>query len=202
MCKRGLFVLSAAVVTVIAVMVSAPTMGLAGSLEPAAAPGPTMKTLDEIPPTWSQTLSCDSTSNCPRFQIVFGGEGVLDKETGLVWEKSPSTTAVNWLTAITLTCKNRTAGNRKGWRLPTTEELMSLVDPSVLPPNRALPSGHPFTNVQLSFYWSANSFYSDDTVAEGVFFNNKGDVGTYSRTGLHYVWCVRGGQGDAGRTGL
>jgi uncharacterized protein DUF1566 len=44
-------------------------------------------------------------------------------------------------------------GGRKGWRLPTIEELLSVVDPNRT--NPALPTGQPF-GVQLDdFYWSS-----------------------------------------------
>jgi hypothetical protein len=56
----------------------------AGSLEPAGPPASTMKTLDEVPPTWSQTLP-----TAVRFVAVLGGAAILDRETGLVWESAP-----------------------------------------------------------------------------------------------------------------
>src|SRR5215470_9380827 len=39
-----------------------------------------------IPPAWSQKLPA-----AQRFEVVLDGAAVLDHETGLVWEKSPST---------------------------------------------------------------------------------------------------------------
>lgn len=51
-----------------------------------------------------------------------------------------------------------TAGGRKGWRLPTIQELASLVDPAVPPPGPTLTAGHPFSNVQSCCYWSATTF--------------------------------------------
>ncbi len=158
----------------------------AGDLEPPAPPGPTMKTLDEIPPTWSQTLPASE-----RFVLVMGGAAVLDKETGLVWEQSPDTTTRTWANAIDY-CYNKNVGNRKGWHLPTVEQLASLVDPTQS--NPALPSGHPFSNVQPSFYWSATTYTSFTAFAWFVHFLD-GVVGGVDKAGTFNVWCVRGGQG-------
>src|SRR5437867_880208 len=89
-----------------------------------------------IPPAWSQILTAD------RFQLVMGGAAVLDRETGLVWEQSPDTSLRQWFVAVTH-CYQKSVGGRKGWRLPSVEELASLVNASNSSP--ALPTGHPFT---------------------------------------------------------
>ncbi len=151
-------------------------------------------TLNDIPPTWSRTLQCDTTA-CPRFELVMGGAAVLDHETGLVWEQSPSSTTYAWINAV-LVCQNENIGNRKGWRLPTVEELASLVDPTRS--NPALPAGHPFTNVESYYYWSATTNAAATTFAWHVLFYD-GNVGFDGKAGSFYVWCVRGGQGYDGQ---
>ena len=171
--------------TVLAVPVVYSGVAFTGSLEPTGAPGSTMKTLNEIPPTWSQKLTPT------RFELVLDGAGVLDKETGLVWEKSPDTTSRTWENAISY-AYNKNVGGRKGWRLPTVEELASLVDTTQS--NPALPSGHPFTNVQSYYYWSSTTNVFDPCYAWFVTFFN-GVVTTTAKSGTHYVWCVRGGHG-------
>ncbi len=157
----------------------------AGDLEPSAPPGSTMKTLDEIPPTWSQILPASE-----RFELALDGAAVLDKETRLVWDGSPDTTTRTWTSAINH-CYIREVGDRKGWHLPTVEQLASLVDSTQS--NPSLPSGHPFSNVQSS--WSATTVADDTTDAWLVFFYN-GNVNNVNKVGGHYVWCVRGGQGS------
>ena len=69
-----------------------------------------------------------------RFVILpaFANDAVLDKKTGLVWEKSPQTTSARWSVARR-TCAEKNVGGQKGWRLPSLEELASLVDYSVGP---------------------------------------------------------------------
>src|SRR5262245_52999069 len=54
-----------------------------------------------------------------RFIILpaFNNEAVLDKETGLVWEKSPQTVSARWSVARR-TCVEKNVGGQKGWRLP------------------------------------------------------------------------------------
>src|SRR5687768_11610081 len=66
-------------------------------------------------PSWDQTLP-----TATRFVVLsnFGGNAVLDRETGLVWEKAPSTTPVDWISAR-FQCSASTVGGRKGWRLPS-----------------------------------------------------------------------------------
>jgi hypothetical protein len=143
-------------------------------------------------PTWHQILPA-----AERFVLVMGGEAVLDKETGLVWEQSPDTEERNWWVSFQH-CFYKEVGNRMGWRAPTIEELASLLDKTQNDP--ALPSGHPFDSVQnsvLAKYWSfTTSIYSDR--AFHVTFGGPGYVGVNDKTVEGYVWCVRGGHGHDG----
>ncbi|MCF6155725.1 MAG: DUF1566 domain-containing protein [Candidatus Brocadia sp.] len=147
------------------------------------------------PPNWSEKLDAAS-----RFVLVLDDEAIYDKETGLVWEKSPDTTRRTWADAI-LYAYRKTVGGRKGWRLPTVEELASLVDPTQTFPALFLPGGHPFTNVQLDHYWSATIHANNTNFALTVSFQadfvSNDDRG--SSDSLHYVWCVRGGYGYDGQ---
>ncbi len=131
-----------------------------------------------------------------RFKVLsqFGNAAVLDKETGRVWEKTPSNGVGDWFNRLNR-CYNLEVGGRKGWRVPTIEELMSLVDKSQ--PAPTLPAGHPFINGQSSFYWSATTDASNPANALFVTLNN-GDVSSSDKTVSHFVWCVRGGQGIDG----
>jgi hypothetical protein len=156
-------------------------VGLAGDPAGAAtASGPYYAT-----PSWDQTLPAST-----RFIVLsnFNGEAVLDRETGLVWERSPSTIQRNWLNAQD-SCPSREVGGRLGWRLPTVQELASLADRTQSDPT--LPAGHPF-DVQSSFYWSATPSAAHSGDAWVVYFGD-GDVFTSSPANTLYVWCVRGG---------
>ena len=128
---------------------------LADDLEPMDATGTSTDKVC-LPPAWSLKLPASKRFGdaSRRFEMVLGGEAVLDWQTGLVWEKSPATNPNNWSAAISA-AYNKNVGGRKGWRLPTVEELASLVDPTKL--NPSLPSGHYFTNVQSGFYWSSTT---------------------------------------------
>ncbi|MGH2524303.1 MAG: DUF1566 domain-containing protein, partial [Anaerolineales bacterium] len=143
--------------------------------------------LDHIPPAWSQALPA-----AERFVLVLDDAAVLDKETGLVWEQSPNTTARAWLDAQ-IFCNQRVVGGRKGWRLPVVQELASLVDSTQSSP--ALPAGHPFTIVQLSNYWSATTFADNTSLAWVVLLDDGDVVDAFDKASNAFVWCVRGGQG-------
>jgi hypothetical protein len=147
----------------------------AGDLNPPGPPGPTMKTLDEIPPTWGQKLPASE-----RFKIVMDGEAVLDKETGLVWQQNA---LGEWPSSLPLPppppppvlisyrnpdqwCSALYIGGRGGWRGPTVDELMTLVDRTQS--NPALPSGHPFSNVQSCYWTTTNNVAVDFTTGSAI----------------------------------
>lgn len=138
----------------------------------------------------------------PRFAV--GGpapsspasDAVFDKETGLVWERSPATDRKALSSAIVYS-STRVVANRKGWRLPAIEELLSLVDPTAS--NPTLPSNHPFTNVQLDyFYWSLTRglpLPTDQNLVWGYNFGNADTGSIVVAAATCYTWLVRGGYG-------
>jgi hypothetical protein len=150
-------------------------------------------------PAWDQKLPAST-----RFVVLldWNSEAVLDRNTGLVWERSPGDLNLDnqvnesdrtvWQAAINI-CADRRVGGQKGWRLPSFVELSSLVDPAANGPS--LPAGHPFINVQSFSYWSATtrigSFGLDPDNGWIVSFNN-GGVQTTPKAATLHVWCVRG----------
>src|SRR4030042_3011678 len=220
MSKQTKSILVPTIFVAIALTLFLPSLCRSGSLEPSDPPEPTMRTLDEIytRPVWGMfdKTFVDWPDN-PRFAVCDNGttdtwdDMVLDRETGLVWMRDPSTytnsTTTDWKHALQR-CNEMALGGRAGWRLPTVSELASLVDGAHIRP--ALPSGHPFINVKwdydsdglLPHYWTATSFISDvytDFAYTILFYygarweNYKNQTESSARR--YYNWCVRGGQG-------
>ena len=92
-----------------------------------------------------------------RFEVLhqFDDEAVLDRETQLVWERAPQDPSPGFrgtFAQAVADCYARIAGGRMGWRLPTVEELTSLLvetptrNPQVI--RAALPHGHPFIGIR------------------------------------------------------
>jgi hypothetical protein len=133
----------------------------------------------------------------PRFTDQGDGT-VTDNLTGLVWLKNADCagektwdTAMTWAAALTSGSCGLSDGSTAGqWRLPTREELNSLVDSGASFP--ALPTGHPFTGVQSDYYWSSTSDASDTSLAWLVNIND-GYVNLNGKANDYYVWPVRGG---------
>ncbi len=137
--------------------------------------------------------SWDQQMTSGRFLVLssFGGQAVLDKETQLVWQKAPGLSTTFWSGAGNI-CEGLSTGGRRGWRLPTAPELMSLVDLTPGPLVK-LPPDHPFTGVADATYWTAtlDAFEPLDKV---IYVDlGLGHSQSDFRVGAtHRYWCVRG----------
>ena len=160
-------------------------------------------------PSWDQKIPCASPANCPRFVVLadWNQQAVLDRETGLVWQRSPNQTNVSHEAASQLCAGTRT-GDRFGWRLPSVHELQSLLVSKLVPALTSglyLPDGHPFSGISpLDHYWTATrrAYDSEEifwTVGMGTAFSPFDSTGPGIGTGvprdstLVRMWCVRGG---------
>ncbi|MBI5632218.1 MAG: DUF1566 domain-containing protein [Nitrospirae bacterium] len=145
---------------------------------------------------------------------------VTDNLTGLVWLKdanclesvggiAKSSGYLTWQNA--LTWSNNLASGKCGlsdgstsgqWRLPSREELASLVDFAYYNPALSNTTGtgkwmqgNPFDNVQSSAYWTATTFaYANFANRAWYVHMSIGSVSANYKTGGGYVWPVRGGQ--------
>ena len=112
---------------------------------------------------------------------------ITDTKTGLIWLKD-----ANYLGGQKSYQKAAQACRDlgEGWRLPERLELESLLDFTQCEP--ALPQGHPFINVQSSYYWSATILAGSTDYAwlvsmsyGSVYYGNK----SYN---FYHIWPVQG----------
>lgn len=124
-----------------------------------------------------------------RFTILdsFNKEAALDNETGLVWEMVPARVMTVWKNAAGI-CAKKTVGGKGGWRLPSLKELETLADHTIYPPP-ALPTGHPFSNIEFHGYWTATEHEEYPFSAWDVNFDY-GIIGNDFKINRNFVWCV------------
>jgi hypothetical protein len=148
-------------------------------------------------PSWDQTIPAAS-----RFVLLsnFNSQAVLDRETGLVWQRSPVLIAgsgeqsFDYLTGWSL-CLHVSGGTpRLGWRLPSSSEFSTLLDPTLaggLPPTpNIIPTPNPFNIPNTaSDFWTSTVFPGLGHVIGGI----DGSFGADFDSAHHSVLCVRGG---------
>lgn len=155
------------------------------------ADAPEDSALAEIPPAWYQKL--DATGGCvsERFRCVMDYAAVLDRETGLVWQRTPDANLKGSWIAASFECVEAEIGGRRGWRLPTKEEISTLfLDAS---PSPGLPAGHPFEHSISGF--SNNKFWTSSEWDTGkhyafAFIQGSFELPTF-QTDPYRGWCVR-----------
>jgi hypothetical protein len=119
---------------------------------------------------------------------------ITDKKTGLMWAKNPHTdlpekfkSMMAWKDAIAA-CKELSFAGHKDWRLPTVEELRSIIDYT-----RGAKENEPaidtkfFPDTKCSWYWTSTPCAFSVGSAWCVFFG----YGSVSDDSEDYNYCVR-----------
>jgi hypothetical protein len=158
--------------------------------DPAAAPAP-------VPQT-GQTKSYHAADDgdlkpgvpWPKPRFADNGDGtVTDRLTGLMWAKAADLGGdKTWNEAVD-SCGALELAGHADWRLPSINELESLVDCGRFEP--AVPSDHPFEEVQDARYWSSTTYANDKGMAWFVDMT-AGGLSFFNKWFSHFVWPVRG----------
>lgn len=130
----------------------------------------------------SQALAADSPASF-RVTLALNAVGVKDNSIGLIWEQEPDREHAVWGASMAR-CATKEVGGQKGRRVPSVEELKTLIDASQHDP--ALPGGHPFSNIKSENYWTATPHPTDDMVVWQI------EPVTDQKSGTRRLWCVLG----------
>ena len=142
-------------------------------------------------------VRCVRGGQLPAFNPSENGNTITDTTTGNIWTANSAATARSWKDALAY-CATLNDGNNTDWRLPTVNELTSLLDDTAIVP--ALPSG--FANPgKPSILWSSTTLNSNRAYALAM--SVDGRVFRWSKTltreGPMYAQtlCIRGGPSQA-----
>ena len=136
------------------------------------------------------------TSKCTAQSFSSSTNVVVDNNTGLTWEKSPSSSTYTWANRATH-CNELNSSNYGGksnWRVPNPLELLTIVDNSTYNPA----TNSNFTNMPTGssdYLWTSKEYGGDTSLARA--FNPYYGWYSYgrSKTGNFYkVLCVSGNE--------
>jgi len=115
-------------------------------------------------------------------------EIVTDNVTGLEWQDTPEaeTTQLAWQDSVDYCTALPLDGG--GWRLPSIEELDTLVDVGRYDPSA---TEGIFNHIFFSSYWSSTTYAYNTDLAWFVFFRYGGSTRN-TKMNSYYVRCVRG----------
>ena len=119
-----------------------------------------------------------------------GNGTVTDNVTGLVWQQEDTDTKYTWEEAMTCCEDTLTLAGYSDWRLPSREELVSIVDYDTFNPSI---DSTTFPNTNISYHWSSATSANNTSYAWIVNFYN-GYVTYTNKSYNNYVRCVRDGQ--------
>ena len=131
-------------------------------------------------------LRAGGWSAAPTDRYTVTADTVLDNRTGLMWQREVPSERYTWAEAKAYAAELRLGGH-KDWRLPTIEELESLV---VRLDGAPTIDRVAFPDTPAEFFWSSSPNADDTSYAWGVNFNYgyTNDIGT---TNDYRVRCVR-----------
>lgn len=113
---------------------------------------------------------------------------VKDNATGLEWQdESIMDTGVSFSSA-NVYCTNLVLASYSDWRLPTIDELFTIVDRSKINPS----AFDAFMNKKADYYWSSTNYISDSNYGWMINFDAGKDIVSPTSTS-GYVRCVRAG---------
>lgn len=140
----------------------------------------------------SDLVSCNNTIDFgvpwpqPRFHLK--QDEVFDSLTGLIWQVGDifDRQLLSWQEGLEA-ASSLAERSGKPWRMPTINELESLVDASECDP--ALPLEHPFLIRQQGYWSSTTSGFENDWAY--VLYMDKGAVGVgFKKTREFHLWPV------------
>lgn len=119
-------------------------------------------------------------------------ETFTDSSTGLMWQDSSNLrTRIKWKEAYAY-CENSTYAGYEDWRMPTLNELNSIVDKNNMP---AIKSGFSYVAHNNFYpsdaYWSSSKYDNSDVIKSVIAFEDGAYFGGTMYEDKNYIRCVR-----------
>jgi hypothetical protein len=126
-------------------------------------------------------------ATAPPGRYKLSGGTVKDNRTGLLWQQAVDPGTYTQAAGITYCSNLNLGGFSSGWRLPTVQELLSIVDVTVA--NQAI-DANAFPNTPGNYFWTSSAYVGSSGNAWVVHFG-VGASDVFATSNAYPVRCVR-----------